>query len=70
MIGGEATANGLDALSQNVEYNPKSNTWIPIAALPNARQGAAFGTIDDISYIGGGTVAGDSFSNLVNAFSV
>jgi large repetitive protein len=70
VIGGAATANGANAFMQNEEYNPRSNTWRTMAALPRPRQGAAFGTIDDIFYVaGGGMVAGNSFSNLVEAFS-
>jgi hypothetical protein len=67
-MGGEATASG-GAFSQNEEYDPVTNTWRSIQGMLTPRHGAAAGTIDNVVYVvGGGTVAGSSFSALNEAF--
>jgi glucose/arabinose dehydrogenase len=74
VIGGEA--NGSATFVQNEEYNPRTNTWRTLAAMNSitgstGRHGAAFGTIGDVFYAaGGGIVAGSSFTDIVQAFTV
>jgi hypothetical protein len=69
VMGGEITSSG-GSFPQNEEYNPTTNTWSTLTAMPTPRHGAAAATIDGVVYVaGGGTTGGSSFSAVHEAFS-
>lgn len=62
---------GNRAFDAHEEYNPVTGQWRSLSAITTARHGAAFGTIDDVTYVaGGGPLAGSSFSTTVEAFTL
>jgi len=70
VMGGEATSSG-GTFPQNEEYDPTTNTWRTLTPMLTPRHGAAAGTINGVVYVaGGGSVAGSSFTNLNEAFTL
>jgi N-acetylneuraminic acid mutarotase len=70
LMGGERTPDGL-TFEENEQYDPATDTWTTLAPMPAPRHGMACGTINGVVYTaGGGTVAGSSFSTIVEAFSL
>ena len=67
VTGGEG---GRNTFSEHEEYNPSTGQWGTLTSLSTARHGAAFGTIDNVTYvIGGGPTSGSSFTNMIEAFT-
>jgi N-acetylneuraminic acid mutarotase len=70
LMGGERTPDGL-TFEENEQYDAATDTWTALAPMPAPRHGMACGTINGVVYTaGGGTVAGSSFSTIVEGFSL
>jgi hypothetical protein len=69
VTGGERATDG-STFPQNEEYDPATNSWRTLTAMPTPRHGAAFATISGVVYAaGGGPIAGSSFSAVNEAFT-
>jgi N-acetylneuraminic acid mutarotase len=69
LIGGEIRADG-GAFSRNEEYDPATNSWRALRAIPTGRHGAVAGTVGDSIYvIGGGDTGGSAFTAINEVFA-
>jgi N-acetylneuraminic acid mutarotase len=69
-VGGEADPLSIDGVFHVVErYDHLSDTWTRLSDVENARQGAAYGTIDGRLYVvGGGLTKGTAFTDILEVY--
>lgn len=71
ITGGEHNPNNVSGVfEQNEEYDPNTNSWRSLTAVPTPRHGAATATIGNtVHIVGGGVQSGTSYSTIHEALS-